>query len=180
VSTDVGTAGVYALGSGLPTAGTPALTLVAPLSDPRGISLLDLHDQVAGVDTLYAVSLTGGVDAQGVGYTGLYKFSKQLSGNWTLTGHLAADLWSLEARVEAAGVRLVGTDGGGRHVLGWVDTGGWGALGAGGFNTIATAATRTRFNGASMAPAVPEASTTALGLAGLAACLVFRRRPARR
>ncbi|MEY4766034.1 MAG: hypothetical protein RI907_2707 [Pseudomonadota bacterium] len=171
------TEGVYAVGTGLPTAIGAALSLVAPLALPAGLALFDLNDQVAGVDTLYAVSLAGGVGADGTGNAGLYKYSKQASGAWSLTGHLAADLWSLEARVEAAGVRLVSASAGGGQLLGWVDTGGWGAMGAGSFTTLATAAARTSFRGASMAPGVvPEPSTWALVVAGVGCSWALRRR----
>jgi len=166
--------GIYALGAGLPTAGSPVGRLVVPMvgNNPRGFTFVDLSASVPGVDTLYVAD---SIDSQ----SGISKYSKQGSGEWVYRQTVQSGALDLVSRVVAGQVQLFGTGTNGLYML--TDTSGYDGLINGSQTTLVTAATRTRFQGVAFAPAVPEASNTVLALTGLAACLLLsRRRPSGR
>lgn len=156
-STASGTTGVYALGTGLPTSGPLAGTLIAATASPYGFYFADLDGQ-AGLDTLYVAD-----DAAGI-----KKFS--LSGStWTQTGAITGTtgITGLTGVTNGTSVRLYATNT--SKLLGIVDSTGFNGTLSGSLTTLATAGAGEAFRGVALAP-VPEPETYALMLAGLA-CL---------
>jgi hypothetical protein len=159
-----GAAGVYALGTGLPTAGSQTATLIAPSTNPYAFLFADLNAAIGGVDTLYVAN-----DALGI-----QKFSKQASGTWSFNSVVAAaSVRGLTGYANANGtVSLFATSdtgaAGGSKLYSLTDNGGYNGNLIGTLTTLATAGTNTVFRGVTMAPAVPEPQTYGLALVGLA------------
>jgi hypothetical protein len=163
-STGSGTTGIYALGTGLPTTGSQAATLIAPSTNPYAFLFADLNAAIGGVDTLYVAN-----DALGI-----QKFSKQASGTWSFNSVVAAaSVRGLTGYANANGtVSLFATSdtgaAGGSKLYSLTDNGGYNGNLIGTLTTLATAGTNTVFRGVTMAPAVPEPQTYGLALVGLA------------
>ncbi|MBV9931132.1 MAG: cadherin domain-containing protein, partial [Alphaproteobacteria bacterium] len=161
-STGSGTAGIYSLGSGLPTTGGQTGTLLAASSNPYSFYFADLSAAVPGVDTLYVVDATGA--------NGLEKFSL-VGGSWLLTSKVTAavplaggnavsvsGLTGLTASVSGTTVTLFESNPSSLFKL--VDTSGYNAaFSATSMTTIATAGTNTAFRGIAFAPQAAVAST---------------------
>ncbi len=159
-----GAAGVYALGTGLPTTGSQAATLIAASTSPYAFLFADLNAAIGGVDTLYVAN----------DLVGIQKYSKQASGTWSFTNAVtAASVRGLTGYTNANGsVSLFATSdtgaAGGSKLYSLTDTGGYNANLTGTLTTLATAAPNTVFRGVTLAPAVPEPETYGLALVGLA------------
>lgn len=160
-STGSGTAGIYALGSGLPT-GTATGSLIAKSSSPYAFYFADLNSSVAGVDTLYVADDSVGIE----------KFSLA-GGTWSLTGTISAsNVRGLTGVVTSSGVQLYATSDSTLYSV--LDNSGYDQTLNGTLTTLATATTDEAFRGLALAPtaAVPEPETDALLLAGLG-CLGY-------
>ncbi len=144
-STGAGTQGVYRLGSGLPTTGSPAAALVAARTSPYGVTFLDRSDTVPGVDTLYLAD-----DSSAANGGGVHKFSFDGT-TWTARGSVTAGtLRGLTGQVTSTGAALVGTTGSTLVTL--TDTAAFDAPIEGSFSTLATAASNTALRGVALAP----------------------------
>lgn len=171
--------GVETIGTGLATSGAQTVTRLAGLTDTLSNStyqflLADLDSGVPGVDTLYFAddSSTSG---------GISKFAL-VAGTWTYVDRIGSgtDAYrGLSGIVDGTNVTLFATRKGGTGAAGGgelvslIDTNGYNL----GFSSttptlLATAGTNTAFRG--VVAVVPEPS--ALGLLGLAAGLLARRR----
>ena len=164
-STGSGTAGIYSLGTGLPTAGTQTATLL-PGTNSNGTSpyafyLADLSTSVAGYDTLYVADSMKGIE----------KFAL-VGGTWTSLGQLAfSGVTGLTATVSGSTVTLYATSPGAIDKL--VDTGGYDVALTGALSTIATATANEAFRGVAFAPTNPPPVLTSVspaeGATGVAA-----------
>jgi hypothetical protein len=166
--------GIYALGQGLPTGGSPAgrLEVAVVGTNPRGFTFADLSSAVPGVDTLYVADF---VDSR----SGVSKYSKQANGEWLYRQTADSGALDLTNRVVAGQVQLFGTGVNGLYTL--TDGSGYDGVLTGSFTTLAAAAARTAFRGVALAPAVPEPGAWAMALAGVGCSLWrIRRRPNRR
>jgi hypothetical protein len=158
--------GIYALGDGLPTSGSPAGRPVVPVvgGSPRSFTFADLSHVVSGMDTLY-VSDT--IDFQTV----VSKYSKQASGEWAYRQSLPYRAFYLTSRVVDGQAQIFGTDQG--RLLSLTDSAGYDGVIEGEVATLATAAAKTSFLGVAFAPTIPEASTPALALAGMSCAMLL-------
>ena len=164
-STGSGTAGIYSLGTGLPTSGTQTATLL-PGTNSNGTSpyafyLADLSSSVAGYDTLYVADSMKGIE----------KFAL-VGGTWTSLGQIAfSGVTGLTASVSGSTVTLYATSPGAIDKL--VDTGGYDAALTGTLSTIATATANEAFRGVAFAPTNPPPVLTSVspaeGATGVAA-----------
>lgn len=159
-STEKGTGGIYALGTGLPTSGTFTGTLIAASASPYAFMFADLSSSVAGVDTLYVAD-----DTSSTG--GIRKFSKSSAGTWALNNTLAlSGVRGLTGAVNAGQVQLFATTG--STLFGLLDGAGYNANLSSSITTLAAASANTVYRGVSLTPAVPEPTGYLLAVAGLA------------
>ena len=169
-STGSGTTGIYALGTGLPTSGSFAGTLIATSASPYAFLFADLSSSVAGVDTLYVADDTATTG-------GIRKYSKSAAGAWSLNNTIVASgVRGLTGVVNGGQVQLFATSS--TNLYGLTDSTGYNANLTGAVTTLATAATNTAFRGLALAPtaAVPEPATYGLALVSLVLFGVTRRR----
>ncbi|HEU5469157.1 MAG TPA: ExeM/NucH family extracellular endonuclease [Actinophytocola sp.] len=158
VGTGSGTAGVYAVGTGLPTTGgqTPALT--APAPGAYGFVALDRDPGVSGVDTLYVADESGSPNG------GVLKFSFD-GATWTARGSFrpaGSGIRGLAGSVTPAGVTLFATTSTITNALVKVDdTAAYNAPIAATATVLSTAAANTAFRGVAFAP-VPAVAAPAI------------------
>lgn len=171
-STGSGTQGIYALGNGLPTAAGATGSLIAAVTNPYAFYFADLSSSVAGLDTLFVA-----VDTTTASTSGLFKFSKSAAGTWSASGSITGTvLRGLTATVNNGQAQLFATND--SKLFGFADAG-YGTTLTGALTTLATASANTAFRGLDVTTAVPEPTSGAIALAGLAvAGLVARRRKA--
>jgi hypothetical protein len=154
--------GIYSFNPSLPTTGTgTTVTQMVGGTTFQGFLLADLDAGVAGVDTLYAVDITGNT---------LNKYSL-VSGTWTLNNTLAAGgMQNLGGYAIGSTVVLYGSQFG--KVATVTDSSGYNALNNGTLTDVAgvTAGANYNFKGIAVVPAaVPEPSSfVLLAMAGLA------------
>lgn len=171
-STGSGTQGIYALGNGLPTAAGATGSLIAAVTNPYAFYFADLSSSVAGLDTLFVA-----VDTTTASTSGLFKFTKSAAGTWSASGSITGTvLRGLTATVNNGQAQLFATND--SKLFGFADAG-YGTTLTGALTTLATASANTAFRGLDVTAAVPEPSSYAIALAGLAvAGTVARRRKA--
>ncbi len=158
--------GIYSFNPSLPTTGTgTTVTQMVTGGTFQGFFLADLDSGVAGVDTLYAVDVTGNT---------LNKYS--LVGTaWTLNGTMpAGGMQDLGGYVLGSDVVLYGSQF--TKVSTLTDTSGYNAANNGTLVDVsgATTAANYNFKGIAVVPAVPEPSSIVLLV--LAVPALFRRR----
>ena len=160
--------GIYSFNPSLPTTGTgtTVTSMVSTTGSFQGFMLFDLDAGVAGVDTLYAVDITGNT---------LNKYSL-VSGTWTLNNTVAAGgMQNLGGYAIGSTVVLYGSQF--TKVATITDSAGYNALNNGALVDVAgvTAGANYNFKGIAVIADIPEPSSlTLLSLAGLA--LLRRRR----
>jgi hypothetical protein len=174
---------VGTVGTGVPTTtGQTAANLPGFVTSgsPYQFAFADLSSGVAGFDTLYVADDSSGIQ----------KFSL-VGGTWTLNNTITgASLRGLTLSVNAVtgAVSLFATGGSSSNTLySLTDASGYNASMTGSLTTLATAGANTTFRGVAFTPgtavnlvAVPEPTTTALGIIGLlGVVLAFRRKFAR-
>jgi len=171
-STGSGTNGIYALGTGLPTTAGQTGSLIAAVTNPYAFIFADLSSTVAGVDTLFVAA-----DTTVASTSGLFKFTKAANGTWSSSGSiLGTVLRGLTASVTDGQATVFATND--TKLFSFLDTG-YGVALSGSLTTLATAAPNTAFRGLEVTTAVPEPTSGAIALAGLAvAGFVARRRKA--
>ncbi|MCU1235317.1 MAG: hypothetical protein JWP63_3284, partial [Candidatus Solibacter sp.] len=145
-STASGTLRIGTVGTGTPTTtgqtytnlpGFPTATVT-----PNAFFFADLNAGVAGVDTLYFVDES----------LGIQKYSL-VSGSWTSNGSIAAaTARGLTASVSGTTVTLYVTYGTGAKLAKLVDSGGYNTAITGTLTDLATAGTNTQFRGVAFAP----------------------------
>ena len=167
LSTGAGTGGVYSLGTGKPTSGTPTATSVAASSSPYQFQLLDESANVAGLDTLYLADDGGSVK----------KFTFDGS-SWNASGTTSlTNVRGLTAVDDGhGGVTLFATTSsstgpGGLYKI--ADTSGFGNTLTAAATLLASASSNTAFRGVAFTP-VPE--PTSMGLIGMASIALLARR----
>lgn len=193
VSSSSGATRIATVGTGVPATSGQTIANISGISStnsasPYQFAFADLSSSVAGFDTLYVAD-----DTSGTG--GIQKFSL-VGGTWTLNNTITvSNLRGLTLSVDSgsgavslfatSGGTGIGTGGGSLYFLS--DTTGYNVSMTGSLTTLATASTNTTFRGVAFTPgttvnlaAVPEPTTTALGVVGLlGAILAFRRKFAR-
>jgi len=152
------------LGSGVPTstASFSNLNGLPTSGNAEQFAFFDLNGSVAGIDTLYYATETT---------LAKYTFNGT---TWAAAGTVSGSIFGLTAVLNGSNVDLYATTA--TTLVKFTDT--TGALGSisGSFTTLATAGTNTNFRGVTFT-AVPEPTTTAIGIVGLlGAILVFRRK----
>jgi len=144
-STGSAPAGVYSLGTGLPTSGAQSAALLAARNSPYGLSLLDRDPGVAGVDTLYVAD-----DSALASGGGIYKYSFDGS-SWTARGFVAlAGARGLTAQVSGANAVVYATTG--PTLVSLTDTAAFNVDITGSPTTIRSAGTNTVLRGVAFAP----------------------------
>jgi predicted extracellular nuclease len=149
-STGSSPTGVYAVGSGLPTAGGQTPALVTPVPSPYGFVALDRDPAVPGVDSLYVAD-----DSASPG-GGILKFSFDGSA-WTARGAFrpnGAGVRGLTGAVTGTGVTLFATTSVASNALVKVDdTGAYTAPVSATATVLRSAAANTVLRGVAFAPA---------------------------
>ncbi len=138
--------GVNTVGTGLPTSGSPVITLLPGLpntGNSYAYLLLDRDAGVAGIDTLYIADQT----------SGLLKYSFN-GATWAARGNIAGTLTGLTGVINGSNVDLYATNGtsAGNSLVKVTDTAAFNANLSGSFATLATAPTNTIFKGVAFAP----------------------------
>jgi len=161
-STGSGTTGIYQVGTGLPTSGAQATTLIAGSASPYGFFFADLSASEPGLDTLYLADDSAGQ---------IKKFTK-VSGVWSQTGSAPfSGARGLAGAVSGSTVTLYASTGGsgstgGGTLAKLVDSTGYNGTMSGSLTTLASASTNEAFRGVAFAPQAgtptnPSASGTA-------------------
>jgi hypothetical protein len=170
-SSGSGTAGIYALGTGLPTSGSFTGALIAASASPYAFLFADLSSSVAGVDTLYVAD-----DASTGNGGGIPKYSKQGNGSWSFNSVLAGTgpVRGLTGVVSGGAVQLYATSD--TKLYAALDDSGYaGSIAGAGAVTLASAAANTVFRGVAMTP-VPEPDGRAIALTSISVLGLFASR----
>lgn len=158
VTSSSGTAGVYAVGTGLPTASTTA-TIAVTTADPYAYSIVDRGN---GVRNMYVISSTASV--------GLTKWVSTNGGAWTQVGSSVANapvtFFGVAARVNGSAVEVYASAPAGVYAL--MDTANATTAISSTFTQIITAPTNTVFRGIAFSPGLvaPVITNTELAITG--------------
>jgi len=152
LSTGSAPAGVYSVGSGLPTTAGQTTTALTASASPYSFAALHTGPSGTAIDTLYVADDNAGA---------ILKYNL-VGGTWTAEGSITATaVRGIVARTTATGVSLYGTTGGttatggGGTIYAAADPTGFGAATTGTAASIATATANEAFRGIAFAPQAP-------------------------
>ncbi|MFP5436165.1 MAG: beta strand repeat-containing protein [Bacteroidia bacterium] len=158
VSSSSGTAGIYTVGTGLPTASTTT-AITAATADPYAYSIVDRGN---GVRNMYVVSSTTTI--------GLTKWVSTNGGAWTQAGTAVpvsgVAFYGIAARVSGSAVEVYASAQAGVYAL--IDTADAATAVSSTFTQIITAPANTVFRGIAFAPGLvaPVVTNTNLSISG--------------
>ena len=156
VSTGSAPAGLYSVGSGLPTTGGQTPALVVPAPGAYGFVALDRDPAVPGVDSIYVGDDSGSPNG------GILKFSFDGSA-WTARGSIrpqSSGVRGLTGSVTANGVTMFATTSTGTQLVKVDDTAAYDAPIAATSTVLRTAAANTALRGVAFAPAAGQTAPT--------------------